>query len=133
MHFSGKNKVSRNCFRIYNVLFVLARLAAIFLSIIVFWFGLKNSSLESINFEEKNFNTPMIRTGSLVVILLLQAWMMWNFIIFQCKKMRENSKTSSTKLIIKPNQRKNKAVRESSDTDGDAREELSDSEKIKSN
>lgn len=112
---------------------MLTRLAAIFLSIIVFWFGLKNSSVDTINFQEKNFNTPLVRTTSLVVILLLQAWMMWNFILFQCKKLRENTKSSSTKTTIKPVQKKQRAARENSDTDMDTREETSDSEKVKSN
>ncbi|CAF0722923.1 unnamed protein product [Brachionus calyciflorus] len=128
MHFSGKNKIARTSFNIYNVLFVLARLSAIILSIFVFWFGLKSSSVDSINFEERNFNTPLVRTASLASILLLQTWMLWNFIMFQCKKIRENSKTSLSKTTIKPVQSKKvKTPREGSDVEG----ETSDSEKVK--
>jgi len=134
MYFSAKNKLARICFNIYNVLFVLARLTAIILSTFVFWFGLKSSSIESINFEEKNFNTPLVRTVSLSATLLLQVWMLWNFIMFHCKKIRENSKSSSIKTTIKPQTRKAKSIKEGSDTevDRDLREESSDSEKVKS-
>jgi translocating chain-associated membrane protein 1 len=121
LYFSGKNNISKLCFNIYNVLFVLARLTAAILSIFVFWFGLATSSIENIKLEEKNFNTPLIRTLSLSTILLLQGWMLWNFILFQCKKIRENSKPSSTpKPVNKPLTRKAKASKEElSDTEVD--------------
>jgi translocating chain-associated membrane protein 1 len=94
LHFSGKNKISSISFSIYNVLFVVARLAASILSIFVFWFGLKNSNIERINFEAGNFNTGLVRMAVLSSILAFQAWMMWNFILFQFKKLRENNKPS---------------------------------------
>jgi len=102
LYFSGKNKVSTTCFRVYNFLFVLARLAAIVLSIFVFWFGLKSSSVDNINLEEGNFNTALTRLTCLFVILALQALMLWNFILFQCKKIRENSKSSPSKTTSRP-------------------------------
>lgn len=100
LYFFGKEKVSKISFRIYNVCFIVARLAEIVLSIFVFWFGLSATSVDSINFQEGNFNTPLVRMSCLVVILALQALMMWNFVLFQLKKIRENkpikSKTNST-------------------------------------
>lgn len=134
MYFSGKNRIARYSFNIYNVLFVVANVSSIVLSTFVFWYGLRNTSIESINFEEKNFNTPLVRTGSLAGILLVQVWMLWNFIMFQCKKMRENTKSSSSKTTIRVQTKKGKAGKEAgSDTDGDRdlREESSDSEKVK--
>lgn len=118
LYFSGKNNISKLCFNIYNVLFVLARLTAAILSIFVFWFGLSSSSIESINFEEKNFNTPLVRTLSLGTIIVLQGWMLWNFILFQCKKIRENSKSVAKpiKAVIK---KTTKTSREVSDTEVD--------------
>ena len=54
--------------------------------------------------------------------------------MFHCKKIRENSKSSSSKTTIKPQTRKSKTIKEGSDTevDRDLREESSDSEKVKS-
>ena len=67
-------------------------------------FGLKSSSVDSIDLEAGNFNTPLVRLVCLGVLLLVQAWMMWNFILFQCKKIRENSKPlSSSKTAVKTN------------------------------
>lgn len=95
LYFMGKNGVSKISFNIYNVFFIVARLAEIILSVFVFWFGLSASSIESVNFEEGNFNTPFVRMFCLGVILALQALMMWNFVLFQCKKIRENVKPAS--------------------------------------
>ena len=99
--------IKNNSFNIYNVLFVLARLTAIILSIFMFWFGLKSTSVEKINFQEGNFNTPLFRLTCLGSILVLQAWIMWNFIMFHCKKRRENSKpVVSTNKTSKPVKRR---------------------------
>lgn len=91
-YIAGKGKLAKSMFKAYNVAFVVARLAAICLSIFVFWFGLKGSSIEKINFTTGNFNTPMTRFTCLFVALALQAWMLWNFILFHCKKIRENKR-----------------------------------------
>ena len=97
LYFFGKERVSKVSFQVYNVFFVVARLAEIVLSIFVFWFGLSSSSSDSINFEEGNFNTPFVRMSCLVVILALQALMMWNFVLFQLKKIRENKPSPKSK------------------------------------
>jgi translocating chain-associated membrane protein 1 len=114
LHFAGKNTVSTISFNIYNVFFVIARLAASILSIFVFWFGLKSSNVNSINFEEGNFNTGLVRIVVLSSILVFQAWMMWNFILFQFKKLRENSKgpsVSPIKPLAKMQTRKSKETK----------------------
>lgn len=135
MYFSGQNRISRLCFKVYNILFVLARLVATILSIFVFWFGFaNNSSTSSINFEEGNFNTPTFRLVCLGTVLALQAWMLWNFILFQFRKIRENSKSSHSKTVIKPVTRKSAKLRESSDTEADAKDTSlnGDATKVKS-
>jgi translocating chain-associated membrane protein 1 len=134
LYFSGKTNVSKLCFNIYNVLFVLARLTAVILSIFVFWFGLSTSSIESVKLDEGNFNTPLMRHLSLGTIILLQGWMLWNFILFQCKKIRENSKSTVAKPVSKPLTRKAKAAKEESDTEVDRDlKETNGDVKIKSN
>lgn len=119
-HFSGKSYVAKISFNIYNVLFLVARLAAIIISIFVFWFGLKSSSIEKIDLAEGNFNTQWVRIGSLGVILSLNAAMLWNYILFHCKKRRENSKpiVSSSKTATK--QMKRRSTKEESDSNVDS-------------
>jgi hypothetical protein len=102
IHFSGKHKIARWSFAVYDFLFVVARLTAIILSIFVFLFGLKSSSVEQVNFAEGNFNTQTVRLGTLVFILVLQVLMFWNFIILQCKRLRENSSSSKSASATKP-------------------------------
>jgi len=51
------------------------------------------------NIEEGNFNTPIVRMSCLVVVLALQILMMWNFVIFQLKKIRENKSISKSKAV----------------------------------
>lgn len=99
LYFFSKDKVSKISFRIYNVCFIVSRLAEIVLAVFVFWFGLSGSSVDKINFEERNFNTPLIRMLCLTVILALQALMMWNFVLFQFKKMRENKPSKSRQAV----------------------------------
>jgi len=124
LHFSGKQSVSSISFNIYNVLFVIARLAASILSIFVFWFGLKSSNVSSVNFEEGNFNTGLVRLAVLSSILVFQAWMMWNFILFQFKKLRENTKSTSvspvkpsSKMQTRKQAKSEEEISESSDAD----------------
>ena len=42
-----------------------------------------------------NFNTGLFRFNALVAVCLLQAWLMWNFIMFQVKRMREAASGSA--------------------------------------
>merc|ERR1712209_334885 len=79
-----------------NLLFVLARLASVILSVLTFWFGLSKAENQELNMAEGNFNTGLIRLNSLIAVCFLQAWLMWNFIVFQFKRMRETKTTSSS-------------------------------------
>lgn len=121
LYFSGKNKISKLGFNIYNVLFVSARLTEIALSVFVFWFGFKTNSIESVDLETHNFNTPLVRLFCLAGILVLQAWMMWNFTLFQCKKIRENTKPISSNKTPSKSLKKSKSSQES-ESDLDAKE-----------
>lgn len=90
-YFADRVRISDFGFRVWNVLFVLARLASITLSVLTFWFGLALSSIDAPILSEGNFNTPLIRVNLLVAICLVQAWMMWNFINFHLKRLREKA------------------------------------------
>lgn len=90
-YFADRVRISDFGFRVWNVLFVLARLASITLSVLTFWFGLALTSIDAPVLSEGNFNTPLIRVNLLVAICLVQAWMMWNFINFHLKRLREKA------------------------------------------
>jgi translocating chain-associated membrane protein 1 len=94
--------ISTYFFKIWNVVFVLGRLASVVLAWLTFWFGLKTSSINKITFTTapvnetgnesviiSNFNTPTVRLFTLVATGVLQFWLVWNFI--QVRKKR-NSK-----------------------------------------
>jgi translocating chain-associated membrane protein 1 len=128
LHYSNKNQISKISFTTYNFVFVIGRLTAIILSIFVFWFGLKSSSVEAINCEERNFNTFSVRLLCLVTVIGVQALIMWNFILFQCKKLRESSKSYKAKTTTPNKPSQTKKLRSSRDqetsgasgSDGDA-------------
>jgi len=135
LHFSSKNRISKICFNIYNILFVVGRFSVIILSIFVFWFGLKSSSVDSIDFEKKNFNTAVIRLACLVTLLVLQALIMWNFMLFQCKKLRETTKSIKSKTTsVGQHKVTNKNLRSSGkdETGASGSEFESETEKVKS-
>merc|ERR1739842_218961 len=55
------------------------------------WYGLAQAPMEQqvVDMAAGNFNTGLFRLNALVAVCLLQAWLMWNFIMFQVKRMRE--------------------------------------------
>ena len=90
-YFADKGRVADGGFRIWNIVFVLARFGSLTLSVLTFWFGLAQSSRPDLSISEGNFNTPVVRLNLLAAVSLLQAWMMWNFINFHLKRSREKA------------------------------------------
>jgi hypothetical protein len=67
--------------------------------VLTFWFGLsKQPQLEKFNLAEGNYNTPSLRMYALIIHSWLQAWMMWNFINFQLKRLREKGEAQQAEL-----------------------------------
>lgn len=96
---------------VWNFLFVLVRLGSITLSVLTFWYGLAlQPSTNQIDIATGNFNTQLIRINCLVAVCLLQAWMMWNFINFHLKRMRERAAqiASSKKKALAKKEKKMK-------------------------
>lgn len=114
--------LSHSCsFTLWALLFVIARLLTLTLSVLTFSFGLPRIENQGFSFAEGNFNVLTVRwvpVGRLLVadyrmsslqlclplrmsclaaICLTQAWMMWKFINFQLKKWREHSQNQATK------------------------------------
>ena len=90
-YFADKVPLSEYGFKLWNVLFVFVRLASITLSVLTFWYGLAVNQKSTLSLFEGNFNTQLIRINCLLTLFFLQAWMMWNFITFHLKRMRERA------------------------------------------
>jgi len=96
--YSEKTSISNKLFKLGDLLFVLARFSSVILSVLTFWFGLAKLPTEqqSLDVSGGNFNTGLIRLNSLIAVCFLQAWLMWNFIVFQFKRARETKPISSS-------------------------------------
>ncbi|XP_074600947.1 translocating chain-associated membrane protein 1 [Brevipalpus obovatus] len=90
-YFAEKTQISDQGFKLWNVLFVFVRLASITLSVLTFWYGLSVNQRSTPSLSEGNFNTSIIRINCLLALCFLQAWMMWNYITFHLKRMRERA------------------------------------------
>lgn len=92
LHFADKVKAASYGFTLWNVLFVLVRLVSITLSVLTFWYGLaQKEGTVPVGIATGNFNTQVVRLNCIVAVCLLQAWMMWNFVNFHLKRMRERT------------------------------------------
>jgi len=96
--YADRPSISSKLFKVGDLLFVLARLSSVILGVLTFWYGLARAPVEeqTLDMAAGNFNTPLVRLNALVAVCLLQAWLMWNFIMFQVKRMREASAFSSS-------------------------------------
>lgn len=95
LYFSEKSEIANPGFMIWNILFVVVRLFTITLSVLALWYGLSKTSAASINFADGNFNTHIVRINCLVAIFFLQAWVMWNFITFHLRRVREKTEAAA--------------------------------------
>ncbi|XP_013402186.1 translocating chain-associated membrane protein 1-like 1 [Lingula anatina] len=95
LYFADRTDLANTGFMAWNVLFVLVRLGSITLAVLTFWYGLEQTGVHAVSIKDGNFNTQIVRINCLAAICLLQAWMMWNFITFHLKRMRERSTGSS--------------------------------------
>merc|ERR1712083_964393 len=89
--YAEKTNISSKLYKLGDLLFVLARLSSVILTVLTFWYGLAQAPMEQqvVDMAAGNFNTGLFRLNALVAVCLLQAWLMWNFIMFQVKRMRE--------------------------------------------
>jgi len=98
LDYAEKTAVASKLFRLGDLLFVLARLSSVILAVLTFWFGLASLPMEQqvLDLATGNFNTGLVRLNCLLAVCLLQAWLMWNFIMFQVKRAREAGPASSS-------------------------------------
>merc|ERR1712137_1475320 len=88
LHFADKDSVSFKVFSVWNLMFIVTRLASIILSILTFWFGLADN--EAANFP--------LRVVSLAFVIALQGYMMQRFITFHLGRHRENAASNAAAL-----------------------------------
>lgn len=95
IHCTGKTDISQHGFLVWAVTFVLARLATISIAILIVWFGLGKHDIGKIDITSGNINTQTVRIAWLSAIVLVQAWMAWNFIMSQVQRYRESMPVNS--------------------------------------
>ncbi|KAK6111116.1 TRAM1-like family protein [Brugia pahangi] len=109
-HFAEKWNIAKTGFKIWNIVFVLVRLASAVLAVLTLWYGLRSNETPYIDSVNGNFNTAFIRLNSLLCVLALQLYMLWNFVLFHVRRYRE--KHSKIKIDKQPKiqQRRRKHV-----------------------
>merc|ERR1711910_13219 len=139
--YAEKTGISSKLFKLGDLLLVLARLSSVILAVLTFWFGLSKVPAEQqvVDAAAGNYNTGLVRLNCLVAVCLLQAWLMWNWIMFQVKRMREakpsassSSSSSSASKNRKSEQEKARKLRkEQDDRESDLPEVDQDAKKSK--
>lgn len=132
LYFADKTEAANLGFMVWNVLFVLVRLGSIILSVLTFWYGLALTDSPALDIPTGNFNTHLVRINCLVAVCLLQAWMMWNFITFHLRRLREKAAlAASTSNKKKPAPRKEKG--KSKDTKRNSEEDIDELTEVDQN
>jgi len=95
--YADKTAIASKLFKLGDLVFVLARLASVILAVLTFWFGLASAPMDQQVFDISagNYNSGLVRVNALVAVCILQAWLMWNFLMFQVKRAREAGPTTS--------------------------------------
>ena len=91
-----------------NAAFILARVASVALSCLVFFYGLGQIE-RSFDYASGKFNIPVVQFSALGAILLFQAYLLYHFIKRQVKYARENKTWVVTKSKSKLRPRKKDA------------------------
>lgn len=86
-YFTDEN--NQKLFNAWAVVFVVARLFTLTLSVLVIGFGLSRVENQVFEPEKGNFNSLLFRMFVLLLVCLFQALMMWHFIRFQLRRWRE--------------------------------------------
>jgi len=85
MYFLEKNQIAQGGFKLWNILFMLARIVSVVLSVLTFWFGMGRVEAEN----PDGGSSVVTRAGALSAVCLLQAWMSWNFMTFHMRRSKD--------------------------------------------
>uniref|UniRef100_A0A7E4VYU2 TLC domain-containing protein n=1 Tax=Panagrellus redivivus TaxID=6233 RepID=A0A7E4VYU2_PANRE len=99
LYFSGKITDTVTGFKPYNVAFPSLRFISVVLTVLSFWYGFRTVEVPFIDVDATNFNTSLFRLNTLIVILGLQVYSLWNYFVFHFSRFRErnNNKARSSK------------------------------------
>lgn len=89
LYFSEKTELSEPCFTLWAILFLMVRLTTISLTTLTVWFGLGKVESQGLDIANGNFNSPLSRLTILAAVCLFQAWLIFNFLMFQLRRRRE--------------------------------------------
>lgn len=100
LHYAEYEQHAKSCFSMYNVVFIVTRLASLILTMITVQFGLGSSPNQQLDTITGNYNVPVVRALVLFVACGVQAWMLWSFVRFHLAKRRDNA--TETVVAAKP-------------------------------
>lgn len=120
-YFAEKWSLAKTGFKIWNTVFVLVRLASAVLAVLTLWYGLRSNETPYMDPANGNFNTAFIRLNSMLCVLALQLYMLWNFVLFHVRRYREkHSKPKADKQArVQPKKKKTTSdeVRDAAEAD----------------
>ncbi|KAJ1349014.1 hypothetical protein KIN20_004447 [Parelaphostrongylus tenuis] len=112
LHFLEKKEIARNGFNVWNLIFLIVRLASSVLTVMTFWYGLRQSESAYIDVATGNYNTTYVRLNCLLVVLSLQLFQLWNFTSFHVGRFKEiasrKAKSDTRRLLPPQKVKKNK-------------------------
>lgn len=101
LYFTGKVQLSSTAFKPWNFVFMITRLVTIVLAVITLWYGHRQNEVAFVDPESGNFNTKLIRINSLLAVVLIQLWMLFNFSTFHIARWREKSREQAAQISSK--------------------------------
>lgn len=122
LHFADKTSIAAKAFSVWNIVFVVTRMASIILAVLTFWFGLAGN-------EAAGF---VIRAAALGTVVSLQGYMLQRFLTFHIRRRREAAALAAHAAAEaqKAKQEKSKAKKAAKKS---AEEEISDLPEVDQN
>lgn len=111
LNYYGKNDLAGPGFRVWQVFFIVARIATVIIAIVTLWFGIGQQptvAVEDMEVEVEvegeeegegrgpftiDLTHPGYRLGGLAFVLCIQVWVAWAFISSQLKRSRKTKTT----------------------------------------
>ncbi|VDN57384.1 unnamed protein product [Dracunculus medinensis] len=106
-HFAEKWAVAKHGFKIWNIVFVIVRLMSAVITVLTLWYGLRSNETPYMDPINGNFNTAFIRLNSMICVITLQLYMLWNFTLFHVRRYREKyNKPKTERPRVHPKKKK---------------------------
>jgi len=118
-HFAEKHNTSVWLFRFGNAVFIVARFLSVIFAVLTFWFGLEP------------FASQVLRTVGLAFVCGLQSYLLFQFCIFQVKRLRAHTVVVTPPKSPKKVQKKPKDVSDLPEVDQNTRKQALKQKKVK--